>query len=141
VDKMTLAALDAVLLEHESGRAGVTLPVLRMLSLGPDDLRERTSALAAALEEGAPALTVAILEGASAVGGGAAPTTSLPTLLLAVAHDRLSPGDLAKALRAGDPPVVARVSEGRLVLDLRSVFPSEDAALGQALTRAARESL
>jgi L-seryl-tRNA(Ser) seleniumtransferase len=140
VDKMTLAALDAVLLEHESGRAMQTLPVLRMLSLRQDDLRERTEAFALALRSGCPDLTVSVLEGTSAVGGGAAPQAVLPTLLLAVAHDRLSPDDLAKGLREGDPPVVARVSDGRLVLDLRSVFPGEDAALGQALARAAHDS-
>jgi L-seryl-tRNA(Ser) seleniumtransferase len=136
VDKMTLAALDAVLLAHESGRAAQTVPVLRMLLLGPEDLRDRATRLVEALQ--GAGLAARLMKGVSAVGGGAAPTADLPTLLVGI--EGPSPDALSEALRAGTPPVVARIHEGRLVLDLRSVLPEEDLLLQEALMKAVRES-
>jgi L-seryl-tRNA(Ser) seleniumtransferase len=72
------------------------------------------------------------------VGGGAAPEVEIPTALLAVIHPSLGPERLAGALRAGRPAVLARVADGRLLLDLRTVLPGEEAALLEALDRACR---
>jgi L-seryl-tRNA(Ser) seleniumtransferase len=137
VDKTTLAALDAVLLEHDSGRARATVPVLAMLSLSAEQLRERALAFAGGLEREGLGFTVEVVAGSSAVGGGAAPTLEVPTWLVAVSHAALGPDALAARLRAADPPVVARVAEGRLLLDLRTVAPEDEVALRRALVRAA----
>jgi len=139
VDKMTMAALDAVLADHEAGRAAQRVPVQRMLSLELDALTRRARAFASTLAARAPAARVEVAEGSSAVGGGAAPALEIPTALVTVAHPVVGPDRLAAALRAGAPPVVARVAEGRLVLDLRTVLPEEEDALRDALARVLRE--
>jgi L-seryl-tRNA(Ser) seleniumtransferase len=134
VDKMTLAALDVVLAAHESGRAAERVPVLRMLEAGAKEIGARAASFAAALVKERPSLEVTLIDGASAVGGGAAPTVELPTRLVCLRS--AGPDRLAAELRAGEPPVVARVVEDRLVLDLRTVFPEQEAALREALLEA-----
>ena len=138
VDKMTVAALDAVLAVHEAGQAALHVPVQRMLAATPGDIRRRAEALAAELRRAHPELELVVMDGASAVGGGAAPEVELPTALLAVIHPSLGPERLAGALRGGRPAVLARVADGRLLLDLRTVLPGEEPALLEALDRACR---
>ena len=138
VDKMTLAALDATLVEHESGRASARIPVLRMIHAPIAELRARAEAFARALGALAPTLQPALAESESAVGGGAAPTVGVPTVAVALDPGPAGPDRLAAALRAGDPPVVVRVAEGRLLVDLRTVRPDEEETLLTALAQAAR---
>jgi L-seryl-tRNA(Ser) seleniumtransferase len=138
VDKMTLAALDVVLADHESGRAAENLPVLRAIALSADEVRSRAEAFAERLRQANPRLDVGVVEGVSAVGGGAAPTLELPTALVTLRHPLLGPDGLAAALRAGDPPVVARITEGRVALDLRTVPERDEDALLQGVARADR---
>jgi len=69
------------------------------------------------------------------IGGGAAPSSVLPTRLLAVSCNDLSADELAGKLRQSDPPIVARVEEGRVLLDLRTVFPEQDDLIARALDR------
>jgi L-seryl-tRNA(Ser) seleniumtransferase len=135
VDKMTLAALDIVLADHEAGRNTERVPVQRMLGLDAAAVRARAQALADGLRAACPQARIDVGEGSSAVGGGAAPAVESPTTLVAVGHAVLGPERLAGALRAGDPPVVARVADDRLVLDLRTVRPEEDEALRRSLVR------
>jgi L-seryl-tRNA(Ser) seleniumtransferase len=135
VDKMTLAALDGVLRAYQEGRAG-SIPVLRMLALGADEVRRRAEAMGARLSGEAPGLAVEVDAGMSAVGGGAAPTVEIPTAVLHIRHARCGPDVLAERLRAGKPPVMARVADGALVLDLRTVDPSDEDALVLALAAA-----
>jgi len=135
VDKMTLAALDVVLADHEAGRDAERVPVQRMLRLGVAAVRARAQALADGLRAACPQARIEVVEGSSAVGGGAAPAVEIPTALVAVGHAVLGPERLAGALRAGDPPVVARVADERLVLDLRTVRPEEENALRLSLIR------
>ena len=139
VDKMTLAALDAILVIHESGRAAADLPTVRMLSAPVGEVRARAAAFAARIGPEAPELTLAILDGTSAAGGGAAPTAEIPTALVRVAHRAKSAQRLAEELRMGDPPVVARVADGALVLDLRTVAREEEDGLAGALVRVAAD--
>jgi L-seryl-tRNA(Ser) seleniumtransferase len=141
VDKMTVAALDVVLADHEAGRAGARIPVQRMLAAGIDEIRGRAEVLAATLRAGHPRLEVAVVDGSSAVGGGAAPAIELPTALVTIGQVPIGPDRLAAALRTGDPPVLARIADGRLVVDLRTVLPGEEADLGQALDRACRDAV
>jgi L-seryl-tRNA(Ser) seleniumtransferase len=136
VDKMTVAALDAVLRAHESGRAAEQVPVLRMLWSSAEEIRARAQVMADALRSRARGAEVAVVPGESAVGGGAAPLVALETFLLAIAAGGRGPDALAAALRAGDPPVVARVAGDRLLVDLRTVAVSEEEPLLGALARA-----
>jgi L-seryl-tRNA(Ser) seleniumtransferase len=132
VDKMTLAALDGVLREYQAGR-GASIPTLRMLAAPADEVRTRAEAFRARLARDAGGLAVEVTDGSSAVGGGAAPTVEVPTALLRLRHSRRRPDELARRLRTGDPPVVARVADDALVLDLRTVAPEEEEALLSAL--------
>ena len=132
VDKMTLAALDGVLREYQAGR-GAEIPTLRMLAAPADEVRRRAEAFRDRLARGAGALAVEVAAGSSAVGGGAAPTVEVPTALLRLRHSRRRPDELARRLRTGEPPVVARVADDALVLDLRTVAPDEEQALLSAL--------
>ena len=131
VDKMTYAALEATLQEYAAGRAAETIPVARMLALGVTAIRHRAQALIDGLHG-----TVGgqILDGFSTVGGGSAPGSALATALVAVSHTSMSATHLEARLRGSTPPVVARIQEGRVVLDLRTVAPEDDATLGQVLS-------
>jgi L-seryl-tRNA(Ser) seleniumtransferase len=135
VDKMTLAALDVVLADHEAGRNAERVPVQRMLGVDREAVRARARALAADLRAGCPRAQIDVVDGSSAVGGGAAPTVEIPTALVAGSHAVLGPERLAAALRAGAPPVVARVADDRLLIDLRTVRAEDEEALRRSLVR------
>jgi L-seryl-tRNA(Ser) seleniumtransferase len=132
VDKITLGMLEATLAEYAAGRAATTVPVQRMLRLSADDIEARAHALAATLSSGG--WRVAMISGASAVGGGSAPGVELPTVLLAIAREGQSAAATEQWLRGLDPPVVARIEHDRVVLDLRTVRPDHDALLSQLLS-------
>jgi L-seryl-tRNA(Ser) seleniumtransferase len=131
VDKMIYAALEATLQAYVR-RDHEAIPALRMMRLTKDEIGKRAEALAALVT--AAKLKIEILDGESIIGGGAAPSSVLPTRLLAVHCDGVSADELAARLRAANPPIVARVEEGRVRLDLRTVFPEQDAALAAALS-------
>ena len=123
VDKLTYAALEATLLAYVKHDHDA-IPALRMMHLSKDGIARRTVAVAA--KSGSPELTVEMIDGESVIGGGAAPSAVLPTKLLAVTRDGLSADEISARLRASEPPVIARVEEGRVLLDLRTVFPEQD---------------
>jgi len=129
VDKLTLAALEATLvLYREPARAMAEIPILRMLATPVADLRNRAAALRAKLGG-----LVAIEDSDASVGGGAFPGTRVPSVAITIAGDA---SRLEVRLRMGEPAVIGRVADGRLVLDLRTVAPDDDAALAAALTAA-----
>jgi len=131
-DKMTYAALTGTLAEYAAGRARDTVPVLRMLTRTPESIEARAAAVAAALASSG-LYDCEIIDGRSAIGGGTTPGLTLPTRLLALSRRGLSAAALEAALRRLDPPIIARIERDRLVLDLRTVFEDEDAALVHAL--------
>jgi len=131
VDKITLAILEATLAEYSAGRAATTVPVQRMLHLSPEDIESRTQVLGATLAT--CGWTVAMISGSSAVGGGSAPGVQLPTVLLSIERDGQSAATTEQWLRALDPPVVARIEHGRVLLDLRTVSPDQDRTLAALL--------
>jgi L-seryl-tRNA(Ser) seleniumtransferase len=125
VDKLTYAALEATLMEYVRQNHDA-VPFLRMLRMPADEVRTRAAAVEEKLRA-ATKLKTEIIAGESLVGGGSAPTSTLPTFLLAITCDALSADEIAARLRLGDPGIVARVEEGRVLLDLRTVFgPAED---------------
>ena len=132
-EKVTLAALAATLGLYRAGRATTDIPVWRMIAATPEDLGRRADATVAALPAAAQE-RVSVTEMASAVGGGSLPGQTLESVGLVVVGPRADA--LASRLRAGDPAVVGRVEGGAVLLDLRTVEPSDDAALGEALARA-----
>ena len=132
VDKLTYAALEATLLEHLSDRARDTVPVTRMLHAEVDQLSARAHEIARRITTSS-AVEVAITDGATAVGGGTAPGTTVATTLLDIAVEGLTPVMLEAKLRAATPPVVGRIDDGRLLLDLRTVAPHHDATLVRVL--------
>jgi L-seryl-tRNA(Ser) seleniumtransferase len=138
VDKMTLAALDVTLLAHQSGRAETSVPVLRMIHATIEEIRARAEDFARRLSESVPELQLELLDAQSAVGGGAAPTVGVPTVVVSILHPALGPDRIAASLRAGDPPVVVRVAEDRMLVDLRTVRPEDEPALLDALRAATR---
>jgi len=73
------------------------------------------------------------------IGGGAAPSATLPTRVLAITCEGLSADELSARLRTYDPPIIARVEDGRVLLDLRTVFPDQDDIIANALKRAAEK--
>jgi L-seryl-tRNA(Ser) seleniumtransferase len=131
-DKITFAILEATLSEYAAGRARANVPVQRMLHLSADDIEARAQALAQSLTS--HGWRVALISGSSAVGGGSAPGLQLPTVLLAIVRDGESPDATERRLRALDPPVIARIEHDRVVLDLRTVLPDQDAILQTLLS-------
>jgi L-seryl-tRNA(Ser) seleniumtransferase len=135
VDKLTYAALEATLLAYVKHDHDA-VPVLRMMRLSKDEIAARAEALISQINSAAKKaakLRLELVEGESIIGGGAAPTAVLPTCLIAFTHGELSADELSMRLRAADPPVIARVDQGRVLLDLRTVFPEQDSQIAGVL--------
>ena len=133
VDKLTYAALEATLLAYIRNDSSA-IPALRMMHLSADAIRERAAAVQKTLSS-ASSLKIEIISGDSVIGGGAAPQATLPTWLLALDSQKLSADALAGRLRAMQPlPIIGRVEEGRVLLDLRTVSPEQDSVIVQALS-------
>jgi L-seryl-tRNA(Ser) seleniumtransferase len=131
-DKLRLAALEATLVSHL--RNPLEVPVIQMLALSREELEERARGIVEQVQAVGGQLQLAIVFGESAVGGGAGPTCNLPTALIAVTHPRLTAQEIERSLRTSSPPIIGRISEGKVLLDLRSVFPDELPELVTALT-------
>jgi L-seryl-tRNA(Ser) seleniumtransferase len=135
-DKLTYAALEATLLLWQTASSRPRLPIVQMLSLSAEAIGRRARVIAEALT-GVSGLRVTIRAGESTIGGGSAPGVTLPTMLLAIRSDRTHATSLAAGLRQADPPVVARIEEDEVLLDLRTVTESSDASLPAAIRQAA----
>ncbi|MGH7621364.1 MAG: L-seryl-tRNA(Sec) selenium transferase, partial [Gemmatimonadaceae bacterium] len=132
VDKLTLAALEATLaLYRDPSRALREIPTLAQLGATVGELRARAEHIAGALA--LPA--VAVADTVASVGGGAFPTAEIPSVAVSITGDATR---VEQRLRAGDPPLVARVADGRVLIDLRAIFPADDERLA-AIVRAAIE--
>jgi L-seryl-tRNA(Ser) seleniumtransferase len=136
VDKTTLAGLEATLLAYLNGRAASDIPVWRMIAATTDRLRARAERVAAAIGGGA-----AVLACESAVGGGSLPGETLPSFAVAIGAG--GPGEagcmldaLAGRLRQNTPPVIGRIADDRLLLDVRTVLEEQEEALIAAIGRA-----
>jgi L-seryl-tRNA(Ser) seleniumtransferase len=139
-DKLAYAALEATLESYAAGMAAAEIPVLRMLSASAEELRSRVSdfseRLMTRLPEGSD-LNVKIGEGVSAVGGGSGPDVQPPTVLLLLESSGSSAEELERRLRGCTPPVITRIVDGRVAIDLRTVSGSEEGELLGALLSAA----
>jgi L-seryl-tRNA(Ser) seleniumtransferase len=131
VDKLTYAALETTLLSYLKG-AYEAIPILRMMRLTMEEIAGRANAIAEKLQP-ISGLQSEVVDGQSVIGGGAAPSAVLPSRLLALTMKDVSAGELLADLRNSVPPIVARIEDGRVVIDVRTVFPEQDEAIIAAL--------
>jgi L-seryl-tRNA(Ser) seleniumtransferase len=122
-DKFTLAALEATLgLYRDDETARREIPTLRMLTESVGDIKVRAEALQAGIERHTPA---DLIQGFSEVGGGSYPETKLETCLVRLTTDTVSADALVERLRSGDPPIIARIAGGHVLLDPRTILPGQ----------------
>jgi L-seryl-tRNA(Ser) seleniumtransferase len=134
VDKLCLAALEATLDAHRRG-AFEEIPTLRMLATDPKTLEKRARRFyAKVFKNTTETVMVTTIPGESAVGGGSGPNVDPPTTLIALKHNQLTAHEIEQKLRLGSPPVIARIADDLVLLDLRTVSPNEEAELLAAVT-------
>jgi L-seryl-tRNA(Ser) seleniumtransferase len=137
VEKLIYGALEATLASYRTGQALKEIPVLRLLSMSREEFRRRSSRflrlLRPKLPEGARAV---LLEGSSVVGGGSCADSRLDTVLLALESDRHSANVIEEHLRLQDPPIIVRLEDDKVLVDLRTVFPSQEKDLLDRLIQA-----
>lgn len=135
IDKLTLAALEATLTHYLDQQQAIRdVPLLHMLNMKPEELLRRSEDFMFRLQpllEGV--CTISIIKENSCVGGGALPITDLPGVALALTPLHTSPDQLANQLRTADHPIVARIQEDRLLINLRTVFPAQEADIARTL--------
>jgi L-seryl-tRNA(Ser) seleniumtransferase len=127
--KLTYAALEATLESFRRGKALEEIPVLKMLSMSEEEIKERAVRLIEKLRARKGdnvRLTFEIIKGNSVIGGGAAPSVQPATALIALRSEKLSAAALDEYLRSSAPPLIARILEDRVVIDLRTVSVEEE---------------
>ena len=130
-DKLCLAALEATLTAYLEGIAREELPTLKMLHAPAEKIKEKADQLAERLTRISPDLKVDVIPSIARSGGGTLPLHEMPSFAVRL---RAEDADaLAKKLRSADPPVVGRVSEGRLWLDVRTLLDGDEQALVEAV--------
>lgn len=140
VGKLTDTALEQTLrlfLEPETLRE--RHPTLRLLARPREELEEKARKILEALRGETPALEIATAPCESTLGGGSLPGVPIPSLCLEVSSPTVPPERLSLLLRRNEPPVIARVGEDKVHLDLRTVLPGEEEALIRALARIGKE--
>lgn len=131
VDKLTYAALEATLFEYLAGGERVSLPLMRRLSTPAEEIEQRCRAIVDSIRSRRVLALVNAIE--SVVGGGTAPSAQLRGYAVCVRQTELGADELLKKLRMMDPPVVGRIADDTVVLDLRTVPPEMDATIARAL--------
>src|SRR5260370_25083134 len=139
LDKMTLAALEATLrLYLNQDRAFQDVPVLRMLGVPLSALRQRADVLAVRLLEGERVAKVKRSQDVAYVGGGSLPDHAMKTSVIEIEPREVSDEELAYRLRVGTPAVIGRLRDGKLVLDIRTVFTHQEQGLIEAVYQAVK---
>jgi len=140
VDKLTLAGLEATLREYFDQQQVLTAnPTLRMLTTPAEQLFEQAEALRKTLSEVLPEAVVSVEKDFSQAGGGALPTTDIPTYVVTIDLGDWSEDDFSHSLRKGEPAVLVRVSQGKILIDLRTILPGEEKLLVKACAEAYRK--
>ncbi|MDD5748332.1 MAG: L-seryl-tRNA(Sec) selenium transferase [Actinomycetota bacterium] len=135
IDKMTVAALDATLREYiDSEEAIKNIPALKLLIEPAHIVRKKAMRLKRMLDRDNPTdFVYEVVAEFSKAGGGSLPLTEIPTYCLSVKHNRLSAQDLERRMRSFEPPIIVRIKDEYLLIDLRSVFDSEIPLIAKAL--------
>lgn len=140
IDKLTLAALEAVLQEYiEPEKARRDIPTLRMLLEPAAEVKKRARRLARLIMKQTEGLSVKVVEDEGFSGGGALPEHAIKTYAVSLQHPALSPNSLEERLRKGNPPVIARIKEGTLLLDSRTILDAEVKTLAACVKEALSE--
>ena len=134
-DKLILTALQTTVDLYLAAKSS-ELPVLAMLNITGDELRARAEVLLAQIRD--LPLHTAIGEGKAQVGGGSLPRAVIPSVTLDLRPDKISVEDFAARLRRGLPPIVGYIAGGKFKLDLRTIFPRQDAQIVSALRSTAQ---
>ena len=133
--KLNLAALEATLLLYlDEDRLKDSLPVLAMLTASEEELKAKAQTLCNALGA-VPGVRAELKQGESYSGGGSLPGEAIPTWLVAATTDRSSPDQLTTQLRANTPPIIARIAEDALILDLRTLLKQDIDDIARAFQR------
>jgi len=130
VDKIFYAALEATLLAYLREDYDA-IPALRMLRLSEEAIGERAEQLKQQIRNAR--LKTEVVEARSVIGGGSAPGATLPTWVLAISSADFGADEIARRLRSWETPIIARVEDGQVLLDLRTVGPGQDAVIAEAL--------
>jgi L-seryl-tRNA(Ser) seleniumtransferase len=139
LDKMVLAALEATLVLYRE-KAMADVPVLNMLTMPPDELRRRSERFAERLRAIDGIAAAEVQDDTAYVGGGSLPDQAIPTVVVAVGATEASEEEFARRLRVGAPAVLARIRQGRVLFDLRTIFDSQENELVTAVASAVRGS-
>ncbi len=132
VDKMFYAALEATLLAYLREDYDA-IPALRMMRISQEELARRAQQMAEEVHKSCESLSVEVIESRSVLGGGAAPGSTLPTRAVAIKSETMSADQISEQLRRWEMPIIARVEDGRVLLDLRTVEPEHEALIVAAL--------
>jgi len=136
-----LAALEATLRTYlDAARAVDQIPILRMLATPLAELRRRVERLAEMLQQ-VSGVAVQVMEDIAYVGGGSLPDQAMKTCVVALAPKNGTEHDLAYRLRTGNPAVIGRLQDGKLLLDVRTILPGQEDALLLAVQQAVRKTI
>ena len=126
--KLTLAALEATLRRYrQSPNIVEEIPTLRAFTRKVDELRAQGEQLLSKLQAALGGeFQIGLEESTAQIGSGAMPTEDLPTVVVTIAHNKLSANAVAQRFRAADPPIIGRISDDRFLLDLRCIFDAND---------------
>ena len=138
IDKLSLASLTATLLHYLLNQAEGKIPIWRIISVGAEEIERRAHSWREALEKKAPETKATVIPARSAIGGGSLPGETLPSWVLAISCQAVpgGPDAVLARLRQGETPVVARIEDGQVLLDPRTVLPEEEPDLIKCLQTA-----
>jgi len=137
IDKLTLAALEATLMDYaDPDSAPERIPTLKMLLAPIDDIKRRSANLARTIGRFTKKVKARVQPDFTFAGGGALPAKRLETSVVVITSKTLSPNQIEEKLRKGDPPVIGRIKENAFVLDCRTIMDGEVPAIARALKAA-----
>ncbi len=137
VEKLIYGALEATLGSYRFGKAEAEIPIVRMIAMTDQELERRARSFSRRLKNALPkGVQVHLSEGNSVVGGGSCPECRLATTLIAIESDSTSPNTIESRLRSQDPPIIVRLEEDKVLIDLRTVFKAQESILLEGLQKA-----
>lgn len=130
IDKLTLAAFEATLMEYiDEDKAVENIPTLKMLLQKPGRIKERAKKIALRIKKEVKSARVEVIEDTSKAGGGSLPEMEFPTYAVSIKPEKISVNELEERLRKGTPPIISRIKDDALLLDARTVRNEEIEAL------------
>jgi len=130
-DKLRLAALEETLSAYSREEK---VPTLEMIAMTAEQIEQRAEELIRKVSKNtADGLTLELIKSESAVGGGSAPISSLPTVAISVAQERFTPNKISELLRQWNPPIIVRILNDRVLIDLRTIAHADEAEVEAAL--------